>query len=978
MSTRQIALLALGCCTVLSCESTSKPQVAQGVAASLDAPPSGEMTLHETGPSQFAVPHRFVADMELLRDHGAIEEMPLVNVGRIDDRAADLAVEVESPRDPVRIALDMQLVGGGPWLERFARGLEADVASDGDCVLIESSAPEMLEASLRKAVRRLHAAMDRIRADLAAAHTPGHHAALAAWEHRFLTNRPADADDPDALLCEFTRGRLVETGRDTDLAIDGDGLFVLRSASDAATREIYTRVVSLLPAPDGTLRLRRHPDARLHPEITLPDHAAPVRITADGRVRARTLTANDAAPIGRLTLVRFERPDRLERIAPGLYAATDAAGACTYGTPGQDAFGTVRQGFTEQHTLDAERAAARLRRLEDARRITLAMIDALRHPAPNTDAIASGRQTPRGNDPAIDDMVRMPRPMARPHELEPTLLAHLARQGVATVIGNHDIHIVRSARSAAALADYLRYLHARLDAIADNIAHANDALDPTDGRTPYRRKIVRLGNDGTPRLARDAAPFRIVREIEPADPQTGLPSRRSVIYPNVDIDRELADANAAAYELSAVVDALCDLGEHAARVLVDILHNESDRLRLDAADMLRRIGPAAVAAVPALIELQFDAEWPLQRRITAALFAIAPDHPSTIEATLRTYALALNQPDPQQRYEAAVAIGRMGAHAAPLVPLLIDRLDDPTTGAAVALADIGPAASDAVPALIAMLHHPDAHTRAQSAFALGRMRRHAAPALPALQLASLDDDADVRRQVRAALAAIHRTNRPAGHVTTATIREWIECLAAIGLHIGVRRSLPLSPLTPHHAIAWDAVILRAACAGIARLGPLAAAAQPSLEQLTRHADPHVAAAAIRALAVIQYDAASAVADISLALASPNPTVRHCAVQALGAIGPAAAPAVPALMAQLATQDHAVQVVVIESLARIGESGRNTVRALQRLAGAPDAELRMAAHAALATITGDETQEMEPVDGPPRTLAGSADADAHAP
>ena len=160
--------------------------------------------------------------------------------------------------------------------------------------------------------------------------------------------------------------------------------------------------------------------------------------------------------------------------------------------------------------------------------------------------------------------------------------------------------------------------------------------------------------------------------------------------------------------------------ERRVQQLIQNLRSFVSKDRLYASGSLRAIGPAAEAAVPALIE-------------------------------------ALKDEDSNVRGSAADALGKIGPAA---VPALIEALRDDDSDVrytAAALARIGPAAEAAVPALIEALKHDDSIVRFNAAYALGKIGPAAEAAVPTLLEALKDYDSYVRS--RAASAPGEHPNR---------------------------------------------------------------------------------------------------------------------------------------------------------------------------------------------------------------------------
>ncbi len=196
--------------------------------------------------------------------------------------------------------------------------------------------------------------------------------------------------------------------------------------------------------------------------------------------------------------------------------------------------------------------------------------------------------------------------------------------------------------------------------------------------------------------------------------------------------------------------------EAAVPALVVVLGDDNWSVRSSAASALGRIGPAAEAAVPALSEALKDDDTDVRSSAASALGRIGP----AAEAAVPALSEALKHDDSGVRRSAAFALGSSGPAA---VPALIEALkDDDTTvrsAAAFALVRIGPTAEAAVPALIEALMDDDSDVRRSAASALGRIGRVAEAAMPALGKALTDDDGDVRTAARSALENI-RTGTP--------------------------------------------------------------------------------------------------------------------------------------------------------------------------------------------------------------------------
>src|SRR5215475_1388048 len=117
----------------------------------------------------------------------------------------------------------------------------------------------------------------------------------------------------------MTQGSLVQTGKDYDVAIRGEGFFQITLPDG---RTAYTR--------DGSFEL----DAQGAVQATLPGQTTPTAI-------------------GQIQLAMFVNKAGLQGIGDNLYIETPASGTPQVGNPNQDAFGNLQQGNLEQANVEA-------------------------------------------------------------------------------------------------------------------------------------------------------------------------------------------------------------------------------------------------------------------------------------------------------------------------------------------------------------------------------------------------------------------------------------------------------------------------------------------------------------------------------------------------------------------------------------------------------------------------------------------------
>lgn len=140
----------------------------------------------------------------------------------------------------------------------------------------------------------------------------------------------------------FSPGVLQSTGRSLDVAVEGDGFLqvVMADGSIAYTRDGSLKVDAQgqLVTTDGLL---------MQPQISIPQNTSEINITPDGNVSVKAGSDNTQIQVGQLQLVKFQNPSGLLSVGHNLYVETPGSGVPIVGTPGQDGFATIQQGFLE-------------------------------------------------------------------------------------------------------------------------------------------------------------------------------------------------------------------------------------------------------------------------------------------------------------------------------------------------------------------------------------------------------------------------------------------------------------------------------------------------------------------------------------------------------------------------------------------------------------------------------------------------------
>ncbi|WP_445613949.1 flagellar basal body rod protein FlgG [Geobacillus sp. YF-1] len=153
-----------------------------------------------------------------------------------------------------------------------------------------------------------------------------------------------------------TQGSLQTTGRVLDLAISGDGFFVIGDSS--GNNRLYTRAGNFyldsqgyIVNADGQYLLGQTGAAAGLSPIRIPADAKSLSIGADGAVNY--VDASGALQqAGRIQLAKFVNNDALEKVGNNLFRDTANSGQPTTGTPGTGGTGTIVSGALEMSNVD--------------------------------------------------------------------------------------------------------------------------------------------------------------------------------------------------------------------------------------------------------------------------------------------------------------------------------------------------------------------------------------------------------------------------------------------------------------------------------------------------------------------------------------------------------------------------------------------------------------------------------------------------
>jgi flagellar basal-body rod protein FlgG len=142
----------------------------------------------------------------------------------------------------------------------------------------------------------------------------------------------------------FTTGELTQTGERLDVAIQGDGFFEVQLPDGSRA---YTRDGAFKTASDG--RITTSDGLVLQGGFQpIPPGTTSISISPSGEV---TTSGPNGAQNFRVQLVRFANPAGLESLGRNLYRESPASGTAEQGSPGENGFGELQQGFLEMSNV---------------------------------------------------------------------------------------------------------------------------------------------------------------------------------------------------------------------------------------------------------------------------------------------------------------------------------------------------------------------------------------------------------------------------------------------------------------------------------------------------------------------------------------------------------------------------------------------------------------------------------------------------
>ncbi len=152
---------------------------------------------------------------------------------------------------------------------------------------------------------------------------------------------------PSATARNFNQGNMTSTENPLDLCIEGQGFFrvVMPDGSYA-----YTRDGALKISDDG--RIVTSDGFIIDPEITIPAEAESISISMDGIVSVMMPGESDPTDIGQIELTKFINPQGLDAKGHNLFTESASSGTPISGTPSEEGFGRIVQGYLELSNVD--------------------------------------------------------------------------------------------------------------------------------------------------------------------------------------------------------------------------------------------------------------------------------------------------------------------------------------------------------------------------------------------------------------------------------------------------------------------------------------------------------------------------------------------------------------------------------------------------------------------------------------------------
>jgi flagellar basal-body rod protein FlgG len=145
----------------------------------------------------------------------------------------------------------------------------------------------------------------------------------------------------------FTQGDMKQTGRQLDIAIQGNGFFEMLLPDGTYA---YTRTGNFKIDKDGMLVNSN--GFILNPSIQVPEDAESLFVESDGTFLAQVPGESQPIELGRMQLASFVNPTGLIATGDNMYIPSHESGDAYYADPSEDSAGITVQGFLEGSNVD--------------------------------------------------------------------------------------------------------------------------------------------------------------------------------------------------------------------------------------------------------------------------------------------------------------------------------------------------------------------------------------------------------------------------------------------------------------------------------------------------------------------------------------------------------------------------------------------------------------------------------------------------
>ncbi len=202
--------------------------------------------------------------------------------------------------------------------------------------------------------------------NLANAQTPGYQAVRPIFE---MAGRDASARRGvmrPVMHRDTSPGRPIPTGRWLDVAIEGNGYFIVDDPEAGGIDGLaYSRAGRLYVNRDGALVLGSFDGPRLEPTVVFPDEYSDIRVDPTGIVSVLPADKSVWVAVGMIHLARFANEAGLSPSLTGRYITSAESGPPLVDTPGGLGLGTLKYKHLEGSNVDVVAELTELNQLKE-------------------------------------------------------------------------------------------------------------------------------------------------------------------------------------------------------------------------------------------------------------------------------------------------------------------------------------------------------------------------------------------------------------------------------------------------------------------------------------------------------------------------------------------------------------------------------------------------------------------------------------